>query len=318
MDEETFLMTGTDPLVCIIVLNFNGKKHLEYCLPSILKTDYPNYKVLLVDNASSDESLEYVKINFPQIEIVASPQNLGWAGGNNLGIRHAEKYNADIVCLANNDIHVHPLWVRSAVDALISEDAIKFAGCNVFGAVKSEPFEDYEKARDTFSEIEYTLTDDFIDGMALFVKTEVFKNIGDIDERYFIYAEETDLQIRGEKAGYKKIRTNVPIWHYSSGTMRNVKIKSAYFAIRNTIRLAIKHHKWQDAVKKTLYIYKISCNPFFKGDMENVTIARLRPQNVIFNFCLVSYCVAWNILQLPKTYKRRKHEYELIAKSVTN
>ena len=77
------------PLVYVIVLNYNGREHLEYCLPSIMGSIYPNFKVLFVDNASTDDSLEFVRRNFSQMDVLQTGKNLGWAGGNNAGIAEA-------------------------------------------------------------------------------------------------------------------------------------------------------------------------------------------------------------------------------------
>ena len=303
-----------DKLVYVIVLNYNGKQHLEYCLPSILKTKYENYRIIVVDNNSSDNSVDYVKKNHPEIAIIQCCENKGWAGGNNVGISYAKEHGAEYVVLANNDIKVHPLWVQSAVNAFESDSCVGFVGCNVFGAVRAEPVEDFNKACDEWKQIEYNYTDEYIDGMVLFVRSSVFDNLGMIDEAFFVYAEETDFEIRGKLAGYKRIKTNVPIWHYSSGTFKEMKIKGSYLAIRNQIRLAIKHEDFLKVLKVIASTYKTGCNPFFKGDMTDATIYRLRPRGLVFNFSLITYCVLWNLFKLKSTLKQKQKDYENIKK----
>jgi len=84
------------PSVFMVVLNWNGIEHLKYCIPSLLKTNYSNYHILFVDNNSKDGSIEFVRKNYPEIEILANSQNLGWAGGNNtdstlIGLRRLQR-----------------------------------------------------------------------------------------------------------------------------------------------------------------------------------------------------------------------------------
>lgn len=307
-------MLEADPLVCIVVLNYNGRRHLEYCLPAILSTHYKNFIIVMVDNNSSDDSVAYVQERYPTIRIINSGSNLGWAGGNNLGVEYARQHNADIVCLANNDIVVHRLWVDSAVKAFRADKNTGFVGCKVYGALRAAPYEDFIEASKHLEEVKHHKTDEYIDGMALFVRMEVFDVIGNIDEKYFVYAEETDLEVRGFRAGFLNAKTNVPVWHYSSGTLEKMRIKASFFAIRNNIRLAIKHDSLLKIGRRILSIYKIGCSPWFRGDRSNVTISRQRPKGVGFNFLLITYCLLWNLANLKQTLKRRSYEYSLINK----
>lgn len=300
------------PSVYVIVLNYNGKSHLEYCLPSILSTNYENLNIVLVDNNSSDGSVEYVERSFPSVEILQLEENLGWAGGNNRGIEYANEQDAEYVLLANNDIRVHPEWVSAAVDAAESRDDVGFVGFDVYGVVKSIPLETYEEAVDEWTAPSVQETEDYINGMAIFAPIDVFDDIGLIDERYFIYAEETDLQIRAEKAGYKRLRTNVPVWHHSSGTMGDLPLKSSFYAIRNRIRLGIKHESPLQFAKSLLSLYNTGCNPLLDYDSENQIYRRRRPRGVVFNFFFITFCLFWNLVHLWSTLRAKRRDYEKI------
>ncbi|MFA6715852.1 MAG: glycosyltransferase family 2 protein [Victivallaceae bacterium] len=302
-----------DPRVCVIILNFNGKSHLEYCLPSILKSDYENMSVLLVDNMSTDDSLEYARREFPEIEILVLDSNKGYAGGNNEGIKAAIKKGADIVVLANNDILVHPQWINSAVRAFDADSQVGFVGCDVFGDFSSVPVEDYHEACSKWKNISMDYTAEYISGMALFIKKELFRNVGFLDEKYFLYSEETDLEFRGKLIGYKSMKTNVPIWHYSSGSTQNIPVKASVYAIRNSIRMSIKFKQPLFLIlKNILCIYKTAVNPFLGADINDRLVSRLRPKNCFINFFIVSYCVFWNLLNLHETFKARKADYVYI------
>jgi GT2 family glycosyltransferase len=305
-------MSSDDPLVQIVVLNYNGKSHLKYSLPSILSTNYSNYEVVVVDNDSSDGSIKYVEEKFPSVELVQLDENRGWAGGNNVGVMYAREHNAEYVVFANNDIRVHPDWIGGAVEAAQSDEDVGFVGFDVYGTVRPIPLEEYESACEDYEELSYEYTDKFVDGMALFAGTSVFDSIGPIDEVFFMYAEETDIEIRGERAGYRRVRTNVPVWHYSSGTTEEMPIKSSYWEIRNHIRLALKHQNAGGVIRRLGLLYYTGCYPFFEGDMQNRINARRRPRGIVFNFLLITYCLLWNLVHLRETINARKKEYSRI------
>lgn len=303
------------PLVYVVILNYDGKSHLEYCLPSIMSTEYSNYEVVLVDNDSSDDSVEYVRENFPSVTVLEQDRNRGWGGGNNVGVEHASEQGADYIVLANNDIRVHPKWLTAAVRAAERDPDVGFVGFDIYGTIRPVPLEEYEEACESWTEISFDYTDDFIDGMAVFVRMEVFDEVGPIDEDFFLYAGETDLEIRASRAGYRRMRTNVPVWHYSSGTTAKMPVKSAYWANRNHIRLALKHGSPTGVAYTVLKLYYTGCHPLFDGDMENRITARRRPRGIVFNFFLITYCLLWNVVHLPWTWRAKKTDYGRIREA---
>ncbi|WP_158683450.1 glycosyltransferase [Burkholderia sp. BE12] len=137
------------PLVSLIVVNFNGLRFLPGLLRSLTQTDYPRYEIILVDNASSDASIDYVAEHFPSVRIVKSSRNLGFAGGNNLGMQAA---NGDLIGLINNDTEVDPKWLRELVTALVRDPKVWATGSKlvffrkyVEVVVKSDVFKPSEK-----------------------------------------------------------------------------------------------------------------------------------------------------------------------------
>ena len=105
------LSDGREPKVAIVVLNWNGKRDTVECLASLNEIDYSNYEILLVDNGSTDGSQKYFRAQYPEIELIENEMNLGFAEGNNVGIRHAMNGRADYVLLLNNDTFVHPKFL---------------------------------------------------------------------------------------------------------------------------------------------------------------------------------------------------------------
>lgn len=110
------------PFVSILIVNFNGRHLLDDCLKSVFKINYPTqkYEVIVVDNDSQDDSVHFVRNNFPQVKLVQSEQNLGFAGGNNLGYQHAQ---GEYIALLNNDTRVDPRWLKEMVNTLADPQA---------------------------------------------------------------------------------------------------------------------------------------------------------------------------------------------------
>jgi len=118
----------TMPSVTIIVLNWNGGQDTLACLESLAQLDYPEFGVLVVDNGSTDGSLQAVQERFPEIPIIETGENLGYAGGSNVGLRWALDHGADYALLLNNDTVVAPDFLRLLVEAVGADPRIGIAG----------------------------------------------------------------------------------------------------------------------------------------------------------------------------------------------
>ena len=120
------------PSVDIIVITFNGMRFLERCFRAIERTDYPNYRVILVDNGSEDGSADYVASNFPYCDIIRTGNNLGFAGGNNVALRLSLEREAEFVVLLNDDAFIcDPEWLSKAVGISTADPLIGMVGFEV-------------------------------------------------------------------------------------------------------------------------------------------------------------------------------------------
>jgi hypothetical protein len=232
------------PLVSIVVINYNGKQHLKVCLDSLLRTDYPNFEIILVDNASTDGSVEWVTKNYPQIRIVSNKVNLGFSGGCNTGIRNARgKY----VAILNNDVEVDKNWLKPLVDILERDTKI--------GAADSKYLNFYERNKFDFSAAAGRYLDYFGNvysrghgendegtynnlcrifvALTIFRKEVIFK-VGLFDEDFFCGYEDVDLSWRINLIGYKIYYVpNSVIYHKSGATTKLNKILRPEFYIRD-------------------------------------------------------------------------------------
>lgn len=203
------------PTVTIIVLNYNGVEHLKGCFSSLTAVDYPSdrLELMLVDNASTDGSVEYIQSKYSQTHIVRNKENLGFAAGNNVGVRVATgKY----VVFLNNDMWVDPQFIRGLVMAVQSGTAVVCAGAKIlnwdgsqidFGGAAAHfagyayqvgmgtPFDPKEPG-----EIHPML---YACGGAMMVDRQIFLDVGGFDEDYFIYYEDLDLGWRLWIMGYQ-------------------------------------------------------------------------------------------------------------------
>jgi hypothetical protein len=291
------------------MLNLNGKHHLEYAVPSVLKTDYSNYRLILIDNASTDDSVAWVRASQPAVHIIVNDRNLAWAGGNNVGVRHALEQGAEWVVLINNDILVDPRWLTETVKVAAADPRIGLIGFEVYGEYLKTPREDFHAASERYQELTFRDTEVIV-GCALMVRADVFQQIGLFDEVYFIYGEEDDFEARARRAGYRLVRTNIPLWHYSEGWGGQMRLRSGYLALRNGLRLGLKAKGfgvWR-TVHWIAWAYYFSCSPFVRVDRANALQRRARPSNPFVNFWLVSAAIAWNLLHLGETLACRRRD----------
>lgn len=245
-----------NPLVFIIVLNWNGEHHLPECLGSLSKIDYSNYKIVLVDNASQDGSIPFVRSNYPHVFIIQNKRNLGYAEGNNVGIRYALSCGADYVVLLNNDTRVEPNFLSPLIKRGEEKKDIGVLGGRVLmffdplivnsTGVNLNRFA-YGWDRD-FGEDTRMLHREggevlAVTGSLMAIKREVFEKIGLFDHKFFAYFEDVDFCIRVWKYTDFKIEY-VPasvIYHkFSASTSRNSRLKR-YLMMRNQYRIFFKH-----------------------------------------------------------------------------
>jgi hypothetical protein len=215
-----------------VVLNYQGREVLADCLQSLRQQDYPEFKIFVVDNASTDGS-DTIAEEMEGIELIRNESNLLFAGGNNVGIRYAYDAGAEYIVLINNDTTSDPILISSLVATLKADNDAGIAGPKIFyherpvviwsagglvdfskGWVRHRGIRQEDEGQfDKITEVDY------VTGCCLMFKREVFQAIGGLDESLPMYFEDTDFCTRARKAGYKILYVpDGKMWHKISSS----------------------------------------------------------------------------------------------------
>jgi GT2 family glycosyltransferase len=291
------------PEVTVVVLNYNGRKHLHKCLDSIFQMNYPRFKVVVVDNASNDGSIFYVKQKFPKAKTVEYRRNHGFAKAYNMVL---EEIESDFIVLLNNDVEVERDWLNKLMPYITDDDeisavtpkmlfmqntnAINAAGgkCDIYGSGWNRgngeiDYGQYERVEEVF----------YANCGAIVIRKNAWKDVGSFDERYFLYGEDLDWCWRARLKGYRIFY--VPHsriyheWRASHGPMIPL-------LERNWLTTAIKNYDSETLLKLAPKLVALKAVVgawlLFSGRGLNEKLA-------VFDGFL------WNLKKLRETWKKR-------------
>jgi len=271
--------------IAVILVNWKKYNLTSKCIDSLNKSNYKNFKIILVDNEYSEKSLIDLRNKHKELIVFKEKNNLGFAGGNNIGIRYALENDYDYIMLLNNDTEVKenfilPLVERiekdhslGAVQPLIlnfsNKSIIWNAGgkLNKFLGLTSTRLNN-NKLNSSIVFDDYT---DWISGCCILIKSEILTKVGLLDEKFFNYYEDVDWSLRMKNLGYDLgfVKESI-IYHHGSSSSKNKKTKEGvisskihYFNIRNHILLLKKHKNlfnffgivFFQIIKTTSYIF---------------------------------------------------------------
>jgi GT2 family glycosyltransferase len=252
------LASEKQPQVAIVILNWNGRKFLEQFLPSVLENS-PGCRVIVADNASSDDSVAYLRDHFPQVEILRNSGNLGFCEGYNQALKQVE---AKYYVLLNSDVQVTPNWTKPIISLLENDPEI--AACQPKIKAFNEPsFLEYAGAAggliDNFGypfcrgRLFDTLEKDigqfndtteifWATGACMFVRAEKFHQLGGLEPAFFAHMEEIDLCWRLKNAGNKIYYCGQSqVFHVGGGTLHKSNPRKTFLNFRNGLALLLKN-----------------------------------------------------------------------------
>ncbi|MBU1110115.1 glycosyltransferase family 2 protein [Patescibacteria group bacterium] len=248
------------PLISILLINHNGQEHLEYCLPSLMETNYPKDKmeIILVDNQSTDDSINFVKNTFPHVKIIKA-QNKGYGAGINRGLKESR---GDYIAVLNVDIKFDPDWLVNILKPLQQDNNVGIAGPLLLDFDAKELPDEIKVP--CFSKYgypyHYTLNIGaaptpgppllpietiWVPGAVMLIKREVFEKIGGFDPIYFLYYEDFDFCFRTRIAGYKIFLVPASlVYHKESALIDPVFTppEKVFFTTQNSIITFLKNY----------------------------------------------------------------------------
>ncbi len=244
--------------VAVVILNWNGKKFLEKFLPSVVQNSH-GAEVIIADNASSDDSVDFLKKNYPNLRLIINDSNSGYAGGYNEALAQID---AEYYVLLNSDIEVTPNWVMPIIDemdkdpkigaarpkllAFYQKDEYEYAGAGGgfidkygYPFCRGRIFANLEKDQEQYNEIKEIF---WASGAAMFVRSSVYHQLNGLDEDFFAHMEEIDFCWRLKLNNYKVM--SIPksiVYHVGGGTLPKNSSRKTYLNFRNNFSLLAKN-----------------------------------------------------------------------------
>jgi GT2 family glycosyltransferase len=271
------------PFFSIIIVSWNALHHLKNYLPTVAATEYPNYEIIIADNASSDGSKEWIRKSFPEIKIAELDKNYGYCGGNNRAVPHAE---GDILLFLNNDVRVKPNWLDGLAKCFEKDPQIAAVQPKMLSDEKPEFFEyagaaggyldkyGYPFCRGRiFDKVEkdvgqYNNATDILwaSGAALAIRKDIFQESGGFDEDFEFHMEEIDLCWRLWNSGYKvRFCPGSTIYHLGGGSMAMDSPRKVYYNYRNNLRMIWKNSSSSSLFWRFIIRYKLDIIAAFRS-----------------------------------------------------
>lgn len=300
----------------VIILNWNGEKLLRKFLPSVVSySSLPGVQVVLVDNCSSDNSLEYLKNNFPRVKVIVTEKNLGYAGGYNYAL---SVINTEYSILLNSDVEVTQDWLPPLIKTLDempdvavcmpkikdykNKDFFEYAGAaggyiDKFGYpfCKGRIVFSVEKDEGQYNSLSRIL---WASGAAFVIRTELFVKAGGFDTDFFAHMEEIDLCWRLKNMGFNIVYVpDSSVYHVGGGTLSEENPKKLYLNYRNNLFMLYKN------LRREKLFYILPLRLFLDILSAVFYLARLR-----FSACFVVFKAHFSFFmslsQLRKKYKQ--------------
>jgi len=258
------------PLVVSVILNTNHREDTLACLGSLMKSPYTNHQTIVLDNASSDGSVQAISEAFPRAQIISLHKNLGYAGNNNVGIQAALDAGAEWIFVLNEDIILDPYAISHLIEAGMQDNTIGVVGPLVYHYHEPRVIQSaggafdrnwlsshYGQNEPDLGQFERVREVEWVSGCAMMLRRSAIESSGVIDERFFYYWEETEWCVRIRKHHWKIVfAPQAKIWHKGVQPNYQPSPNVTYYATRNRFLLLSSHqapwYAWLSAYFSTL------------------------------------------------------------------
>jgi len=257
-----------EPLVSVVIVNYNGRKFLPDCLGSLLKQTYSSFEVIIVDNASHDGSVASVQEHFPSVKIFIQKENLGFAGGSNAGIREA---HGEYILTLNNDTIVSPEFIEELVQPMGRDPCVGMCASKMVfpdGRINSTAIcisrsgAAWDRGMGETDHGQYDLAEEIFGpcaGAALY-RRSMLDEIGLFDEDFFLFMEDVDLTFRARLSGWKCMYVpTARVVHTHGGTAGFKSDISIYYGNRNLVWYIIKNFPFRTLIVSSPWIIARNC-----------------------------------------------------------
>lgn len=259
------------PLVSIVILNWNGRKFLEQFLPSVQASTWTNKSIVVIDNASTDDSISFLQSHYPNVQIVRNAGNFGFAKGYNEGLKQVK---GDYYVLLNSDVEVTPGWIEPIIALMESDARIGACQPKLLQYHNRRLFEYAGAAGGWLDYLGYPLargrifdvceTDEgqydtvapifWASGAAMFVRASLYHALGGLDAYFFAHQEEIDFCWRLQLAGYQVYACpQSVVYHVGGGTLPKGNSRKVFLNFRNNLIMMAKNMPAGMATWKILY-----------------------------------------------------------------
>jgi GT2 family glycosyltransferase len=265
------------PLVYCVVLNWNGWRDTLACLASLILQDYPNLVIVIVDNCSQDDSVNRIKEGYPSIKLIEAGANLGFSGGNNIGIRVALDEGAEYVWLLNNDTIAPPDTARKLVTKAIAEPGAGEVGTVLYHMSSPDTVQAWGGAilypRAFYRARLVTTPHEFRENSALMaasvlLRRETLMQVGLLDDNFFMYYEDSDLSFRIYEAGWTlTVAEDTAVLHKEGASLGALSPVRTRYSIASILLFMHKHARFP-ALTQCLFCVAVVLNRIRKREWD--------------------------------------------------
>ena len=304
------------PSVAIVILNYNGENYLQQFLPSVLNSSYKNKHVIVADNASTDNSVQIIKQNFPSVELLVNTQNDGFAGGYNWALNLVK---SDYYVLLNSDVEVTENWIEPIIALMENDKTIAACQPKLLSFYNKHLLEyagasggwmdtlGYPLSRGRIFDVleddngQYDTTEPIFwaSGAAMFVCSNIYHQLGGLDAYFFAHQEEIDLCWRMQLAGYKiMVCPESVVYHVGAGTLPRGGRK-VFLNFRNNLLMLGKNLTWKEKIYKLPFRFLLDAASAWKGLLNGDTYFFTAIVKAHFAVCFL-WLKGYKKHQLPK------------------